>query len=143
MPPPPNFEITLAGKIKEVQSSRAGIFVLGDGLVNGYPHWLNTDGSHAMWFGKNGSAWLVGTKDCLGIRMGAISGPYGKDSYPNEIKQGWMYWDYDGTWHDAGPNDVIIKAIGRFSYKHSQNPFHYHKIMLNYVKLLLELLKIF
>ena len=46
--PPPTILI-LTGKGKEIQSSRAGTFVLGDGLVNGHPHWLKTnDGSQAI-----------------------------------------------------------------------------------------------
>ena len=85
-----------------------------NGLVNGYPHWISTDGSHAIWFGTVGSAWLVGLKESLGTSTGGISGPAGKDSYPNEIKQGWMYWN-NGTWHNASLNDVIFKAIGTFS----------------------------
>ena len=47
--------------------------------------------------------WKVGYKENLGTNSGGISGPAGKDSYPNEIKQGWKY--YNGTnWADAGPN---------------------------------------
>ena len=112
LPPPTNLELTLAGKAKEKQSSRAGTYILGDSLVNGYPHWLlETDGSQAIWFNTVGSSWLVAPKNYLGTNSGLIAGPKGKDSYPNEIKQGWQYGD--GTnWHDAGPNDVIFKAIG-------------------------------
>ena len=82
---------------------------MSDGLVNGYPHWLKSDGSDAIWFDKVGSSWLVGTKEVLGTNTGGIGGPYGKDSYPNEIKQGWRYW-HNG-WQNAGPNNVMFIAI--------------------------------
>ena len=52
---------------------------------------------------------MVGLKTELGKERGYIM----SDSYysfPYEIKQGWSYSD-DG-WHDAGPNDVILKATG-------------------------------
>ena len=87
---------------------------MSDGLINGYPYWLKSDGSDAIWFDKVGSSWLVGTKEVLGTNTGGIGGPYGKDSYPNEIKQGWRYGDLvqgSPTFLDAGPNDVIFKAI--------------------------------
>ena len=107
----PTLELTLAGKAKEEQSwVTSGTFNLADGLVNGYPHWLKTDGSQAIWFDKVTSSWFVGSKSNLGTKTGGISGPDGKDSYPNEIKQGWRYGD--GTnWHDTGSNDVIFKSI--------------------------------
>ena len=103
----------MAGKAKEEQSSKAGTYILSDGLVNGYPHWLKKgDGSQAIWFDKVISAWMVGDKKDLGISHGGIHGPYGKDSYPNEIKHGWRYWD--NGFQDAGPNDVMFKGIGKF-----------------------------
>ena len=110
--PPTKLELILAGKAKEKQSLRAGTYILGDGLVNGYPHWLQTgDGSQeAIWFSKVGSAWLVNKKSRLGTDYGGISGPNGIDSYPNEIKQGWEYGD--GTnWHEVPSSDVIFKAF--------------------------------
>ena len=106
-------KLTLAGKVKDEQLERAGTYILSDGLVNGYPHWLlKTDGSQVIWFHKDISSWCVTPKEYLGSSAGFIAGPRGKDSYPNEIKQGWEYCD--NGWHDAGPNDVIFKAIGTF-----------------------------
>ena len=85
---------------------------MGDSLVNGYPYWLQIDGIQAIWFVKEGSTWLVGRKDNLGTNAGGILGPKGKDSNPNEIKQGWRY--ATNVWQDAVPNDIIFKAIGTF-----------------------------
>ena len=111
LPPPTKLELTLAGKAKEVKSRHGyeGIYKLSDALVNGYPHWLKIDGSQAIWFDKVNSNWKVYVKEYLGTNSGAIAGPAGKDAYPNEIKQGWRFAP---GWQDAGPNDVIFKAIG-------------------------------
>ena len=98
----------MAGKAKEEWGRWVeGTYILSDGLIDGYSHWLKTDGSRAIWFNKVSSAWLVGSKKNLG--NGVILGPDGKDAYPNEIKQGWRFAP---GWQDAGPNDVIFKAIG-------------------------------
>ena len=111
LPPSTKLELTLAGKAKEEQSKhgRQGTYILGEGQVNGYPHWLKTDGSQAIWFDKISSLWIVGPDNTK--RGGGINGPCGKDSYPNEIKQGWRYAE-NGVFVDAGPHDVIFKAIG-------------------------------
>ena len=107
----------MAGKVKEEQSKYGreqwleGTYILSGGHINGYSYWLKTDGSKAIWFCKVGSAWFVGSKKYLGTNAGNIAGPKGKDSYPNEIKQGWRY-GHNAAFHDAGPNDVIFKAIG-------------------------------
>ena len=128
LPSPTKLELTLAGKAKEEQSKygRAGIYMLSNGLVNGYPHWLKTgDGSQAIWFDKVGSNWKIGDKENLGTNTGGIAGPHGKDSYPNEIKQGLRYSVPNNAWQDAGPNDVILKAIGTFCQTLSlQHKFH-------------------
>ena len=117
MPPPTKLELRLDGKAKEEQSwVTSGTFNLENGLVNGYPHWLKTgDGSQAIWFDKVASNWKVSEKEDLGTDTGGIAGPLGKDSYPNEIKQGWRYADNTvGRFVDAGPNDIIFRAIGTF-----------------------------
>ena len=118
----------MAGKAKEEQSLREGTYILSDSLVNGYPHWLKTDGSQAIWFDKVSSGWLVYKKGFLGSKYGGIGGPKGKDSYPNEIKQGWKYGDSTvGGPVDAGPDDVIFKTIGTvfkslfYNMKHVSN----------------------
>ena len=101
----------MAGKAKEKWGRWVeGTYILGDGLVNGYPHWLKLDESKAIWFDKNTSAWLIGKKSNLGKNDGGIGGPFGKDSYPDVIKQGWTYAD-KGEFVNAGPNDVIFKLI--------------------------------
>ena len=103
----------MAGESKEVQSSKAGTYILVNGQVNGYHYWLKTDGNYAIWFDKVSSNWIVSVKEDLGSNTGGIAGPKGKDSYPNEIKQGWDYFNH-GAWHNAGPNDVIFKVTGTF-----------------------------
>ena len=120
LPPPTKLELTLAGKAKEKQWTSPGTYILNDSLVNGYPHWLKTDGNRAIWFNKVTSSWLVGSKSNLGTKRGGISGPDGKDSYPNEIKQGWRY--SDNGFKDSGPNDVIFGTF--FKPSSLQNQFY-------------------
>ena len=103
----------MAGKVKEKQLRRPGTYILGDGLVNGYPHWQKIDGSQAIWFDKMNSNWKVGPNDNLGTNTGGIAGPKGKDSYPNEIKQGWQFAP---GFQDAGQNDVIFRVIGIYIF---------------------------
>ena len=117
LPPPTKLELTLAGKVKEEQSKYGrewwleGTYILADSPVNGYPYWLKSNGSQAIWFDKVASNWKVSVKENLGTNTGQIAGPHGKDSYPNEIKQGWRY--SDGTrFHEVPASDVIFKAIG-------------------------------
>ena len=105
----------MAGKAKEKQSKYRrelwveGTYILKDGLINGYPYWLKTDGRYGISFEKDGSKWFVGPKSHLGKNAGFLKGPDGKDSYPNDVKQGWLY--PDNGWHDTGLDDVIFKAI--------------------------------
>ena len=104
----------MAGKANEYQGRWVeGTYILANGLVNGYPHWLMLGGSQAIWFNKVTSSWFVGSKKNLGTNTGGIGGPAGKDSYPNEIKQGLRYYG-SGAWNEAVPNDIIFKAIGTF-----------------------------
>ena len=105
----------MAGKAKEERWTSPGTYTLGNSLVNGYPHWLKADESQAIWFSKAASSWSVDRKENLATNVGGIHGPKGKDSYPNEIKQGWRYvTDPDDPWADATPSEIIFKAIGTF-----------------------------
>ena len=106
-------ELTLAGKAKEEQSSKAGTYILRDSLVNGYPNWLKTDESKVIWFDKFNSNWKVAPKNYLGTTRGGFAGPKGKDDYPQAIESGWRYGAGD-THLDAGQHDVIFKVIGTF-----------------------------
>ena len=115
----PKLELILAGKAKDEQSIVEGKYHLADGLINGYPHWINEDETLAIWFDKEFSSWSVGDKNRLGEDYGLIAGPYGTDSYPNEIKHGWEYKDNllaktdteSNGWKKASPNDVVFKVI--------------------------------
>ena len=49
--PPTKLELILAGKAKKGQWTRPGTYILSDSLVNGFSHWLKTDGSQAIWMG--------------------------------------------------------------------------------------------
>ena len=100
----------MAGEAKEEQSPNAGNYSLGSGLINQYPHWLKTDGSRAIWLNKVSNSWFVGLKANLGKNHGGIAGPPGTDSFPNEIEQGWRFWQ-NGGFKVAYRSFVIFKVI--------------------------------
>ena len=73
-------------------------------MINGYPYWLHENQRHSLWFNKIATNWTIGSKDNLGIAKVGIAGPKGKDSYPQELTQGWRY--SNNGLADAGPNNV-------------------------------------
>ena len=103
--------MTLAGEAKNDHASKHGIYILADGVVNGYPYWVREDEKYALWFTKSTASWIVGAKDKLGTNTGYIVGPYGRDNYPNDIKQGWTY-SHGGKFKEAPSSDIIFKVKG-------------------------------
>ena len=104
--------MTLAGEAKNASKpSKHGIYILADGVVNGYPYWVREDEKYALWLNKKTASWIVGAKDKLGTNTGYIVGPYGRDNYPNDIKQGWTY-SHGGKFKEAPSSDIIVKVIG-------------------------------
>ena len=104
--------MTLAGEAKNVSKpSKHGIYILADGVVNGYPYWVREDEKYALWLNKKTASWIVGAKDNLGTSTGYIVGPNGRDNYPNDIKQGWTYSDGE-KFKEAPSSDIIFKVKG-------------------------------
>ena len=104
--------MTLAGEAKNVSKpSKHGIYILADGVVNGYPYWVREDEKYALWFNKASASWLVGKNEKLGGKNGNIDGPNGRDNYPNDIKQGWTY-SHGGKFKEAPSSDIIFKVKG-------------------------------
>ena len=104
--------MTLAGEAKNVSKpSKHGIYILADGVVNGYPYWVREDEKYALWLNKKTASWIVGAKDNLGTSTGYIVGPNGRDNYPNDIKQGWTYSDGE-KFNEAPTSDIIFNVIG-------------------------------
>ena len=99
------------GKVNEAQSSKAGTYILGQGPINNYPHWLNADKNQALWFDKIISNWKFGSIDGLGQNVNGIASLRGRDSYPNKIKD-WYYYD-GNSWPKADSSEITIKAIGK------------------------------
>ena len=108
--PPCKLELKLSGKAKEHQGKYYGTYDLGKGQVNGYPYWLSTDESKAIYV--LGTSWLVSEKEYLGKDRAYIKGLIGEDAYPNDIKKGWKYWN--GKVHqNASESDIIFNALGK------------------------------
>ena len=58
--------VTINGAAKDAQRTRAGIYVLGPTLVNDKPHWLQNQGSNAIWYNKRHGGWNIGNQAKLG-----------------------------------------------------------------------------
>lgn len=114
-PPPIIIELVLDGKAKEKQSGRAGIYKLNPGNVNGFPHWLQENGTNAIWFSHTYSDWRIGPKTNLGTTIAGISGLDRSFSYPTKIDK-WYYYG-NGTWTLTDQNE--IKFIGKKIWNHT------------------------
>ena len=86
----------LNGNARYKQSSRAGIYKLDPEDVNGFPHWLQENGSNAIWFSHSRSDWKIGVKTDLGKITAGIAGPDQGFSYPTKIEK-WYYYG-NGAW---------------------------------------------
>ena len=112
-PPPLELEIVLKGKAYEKQSGREGKYLLADRDVNGYPYWVQEDGSkNAIWLDKVDVNWKIASSSSLGSTNYGIKGQSGKDSYPNMITDNWIYYDGDNDeTYNATSSEIIIRGI--------------------------------
>ena len=111
LPPPNMLQLGLSGKSEDSQESKPGIYLLESRLVNGYPVWIQKEGSNAIWFNKHSSGWIVGSESKVGNDFGGIKGPSGIDDYPSQIQDGFEYY-HDGGWHSAATStDIVFRNI--------------------------------
>ena len=102
---------TLSGDANAAQNSRQGVYVLSDEKFNEHPVWLTSDNKSIRFEKEFGNCWYVGEKGNHGSRKGGLAGPENNDLFPQEIKNGWRYQDYE--WTDANPGDVVFKVVGK------------------------------
>ena len=65
----------LKGEVKDAQSGREGIYILGPGRVNGKSHWLQNPGTNAIWYDnvkKNVGKWNIAGQEHLGSNQAGI-----------------------------------------------------------------------
>ena len=93
--------VTLNGQAKYAQSIRAGIYVLAPNLVNDKPHWLQDQGSNAIWHRKRYVGWRIGN---LGSSLGGL---YSTDDEPGPQEAStWNYYNYDKKWITS--DDILV-----------------------------------
>ena len=63
---PKELKLELNGVAKEKQSSKMGVYLLQNNLINEQPYWINTNGKVALWYVKHKMLWIFGNIQDLG-----------------------------------------------------------------------------
>ena len=69
---PSKLIVTLKGEVKDAQPNMAGTYVLEPKPENGKSHWLQYDGSNAIWYDSKYGDWNIGHQDNLGSAKASI-----------------------------------------------------------------------
>ena len=102
--------VTLEGEAKDAHSSSAGKYILGPDPVNGKPHWLQDQGSKAIWHFKDDEAWVIGLKEDLGSILALIAS-FDEVASPQEATS----WQYnDGKEWIKTSDDVLVFIPGAY-----------------------------
>ena len=80
---------------KKWGSESDGIYVLNSSSVNGKPHWLQENGSDAIWYDKNGH-WNIGYESSLGQSRAKAISTKSQSNLPHELTP-WEYY-VNSTW---------------------------------------------
>ena len=89
-----------------------GRYELATASVNGHNYWVKKDGKGspeyaAFWKDK----WHIALYSDLGESKAFVHGPFGDQSWPNDIRSSeWKYVDQYGDWQQGGNNDVIVNT---------------------------------
>ena len=115
-------KLSISGEAQKHQGAWGGTYFLQEDKTNDKPFWIHQSGGKAIWWGDWKYKWKVDNFEDLGSSAAGISGPSNNDSPPNQITNGWRY--YDGTnWLDT--NDVHFEdwtfKQGKFLHFLSKN----------------------
>ena len=69
---PLKLTVELKGKPKDLQGTRAGLYILGPNEVNGKSHWLQDSGANALWYDKANGDWNIGDQENIGSTKSSI-----------------------------------------------------------------------
>ena len=105
LPVPSKIKLVLDGDVLEEHSKRQGNFTLAEGLVNGFPYWIQQDGKNAIWSFWS-SYWMVGHIDNLGKTIGFIAVQFDSKVWPTQILDGYLY--STSVWQSASINEVLF-----------------------------------
>ena len=101
-------KLSINGEAQKFQGSRGGTYFLQEYKTNNKPSWIQQSGKNAIWWDKASSpSWIVGPFEYLGSSTAGILGPSNINNPPNQINNGWRY--YDGNWIDT--NDIQFEDI--------------------------------
>ena len=113
------------GEPKNNTGGYGGTYVLQDDTRNSKPYWIHQSGGKAIWWDNRSPYWIVGNFEDLGGSSAGIHGPSNNDSPPNQITNGWKY--YNGT-NFLDTNDVQFEdwtfKQGKFLHLLCKNSFH-------------------
>ena len=117
-------KLSISGEPQKHQGARGGTYFLREDKTNGKCYWIHQSGGQAIWWSPN-DKWIVGDFEDLGSSINPIDGPSNNQDPPNQITNGWRY--YDGTnWLDT--NDVHFEdwtfKQGKFLHLLCKNSFH-------------------
>ena len=105
---PTKIIVTLLGAVKKDNSSKGGIYILQTNYVSNNKHWLQQEGSNALWYNKNNQKWNIGGIENLGSDISGIISD--KSIGPLEATS-WKYWScIEHIWIEA--TDLIILSAG-------------------------------
>ena len=114
-------KLSFSGEADKHQGADGGTYLLQEDKINNKLYWIHQSGYTAIWWDNNFNEWTVGEFEDLGSSRGGIKGPSNNDSPPNQITNGWQYWDRT-NWLDT--NDVHFEdwtfKQGKFLYLHSK-----------------------
>ena len=116
-------KLSISGEA-QYQGERGGTYFLQEDKTNKKPFWIHQSGEKAIWWSTT-EQWMVGNFENLRTSRAGIKGPSNNDSPPNQITNGWRY--YNGTnWLDT--NDVHFEdwtfKQGKFLHLLCKNSFH-------------------
>ena len=95
-------KLSISGEAQKHQGDQGGTYFLQEDTRNMKPYWIHQSGYRAIWWNPN-DYWMVGNFEDLGKDLGSIKYPSNNESPPNQITNGWQYYDGD-EWQDT--NDV-------------------------------------
>ena len=98
--------VTLKGEAKKVQSSRAGIYVLGPKPVNGKSHWLQDSGTNCIWFYGKNDGWNIGSQDYLGSARASI---ISFENVASPLKASTWYYHSNNGWTES--DDISVDTF--------------------------------
>ena len=87
-------KLTLSEETK-YQNSVAGTYFLQEYMTNNKQIWIHQSGAKAIWWDKDFNNWIIGNFENLGKNVGCIISPSNNESPPNQVTNGWQF--YDGT----------------------------------------------